>query len=92
VVDHEVADPDGADLPVAEQRLQGTVGLQRSSEVRREGLVKDEQVDLVDAELAGTLLETVQGLVVAPRRPWNTYLASPWPPSWRLRIRLIARR
>jgi hypothetical protein len=65
VIDHEVADPDGADLPVAQQRLQGAVGLQRPSEVRRQGLVQDEQVDLVDTELAGALVEAAQGLVVA---------------------------
>ena len=62
VVDHEVADPDRADLPVGEQRLQRPVRLQGRLELRRQRLVQDQQVDLVDAELAGALLEPVQGL------------------------------
>ena len=44
VRDHEVADPDRADLAVSEQRLQGTVGLQGPVEGRRQGLVQDQQV------------------------------------------------
>ena len=64
VLDHEVADPDRTDLAVSEQGLQGTVGLQRPVERRRQRLVQDQQVDLVDAELAGALLEAVQRLVV----------------------------
>ena len=55
VLDHEVADPDRADLAVSEQRLQGPVGLQGPVERRRQRLVQDQQVDLVDAELAGAL-------------------------------------
>ena len=65
MLDHEVADPDRADLAVGEQRLQGTVGLQGPVERRRQRLVQDQQVDLVDAELAGALLEAVQRLVVS---------------------------
>ena len=65
MVDHEVADPDRADLAVGEQGLQGPVRLQGRLELRRQRLVQDQQVDLVDAELAGALLEAVQGLVVA---------------------------
>jgi hypothetical protein len=45
--------------------LQGAVGLQGLVELRRQGLVQDQQVDLVDAELAAALVEAVQGLVVA---------------------------
>ena len=52
-------------LPVVEQRLQRPVGLQGLVEGRGQRLVQDQQVDLVDAELAGALLETVQRLVVA---------------------------
>ena len=52
VVDHEVADPDGAHLAVVEQRLQRPVRLQGLVELRRQRLVQDQQVDLVDAELA----------------------------------------
>ncbi len=65
VVDHEVGDPDGADLAVGQQGLQRPVGRQGLVELRRQRLVQDQQVDLVDAELAGRLLEAVQGLVVA---------------------------
>jgi hypothetical protein len=65
VLNHEVADPDSAYLPVAEQRLQGPVGPQGRLEVRRQRLVQEQQVDLVDSELAGALLEAVQRLVVA---------------------------
>jgi hypothetical protein len=56
VLDHEVADTDRADLAVSEQRLQGLVGIQGPVERRRQRLVQDQQVDLVDTELAGALL------------------------------------
>ena len=62
---HEVADADGADLAVLEQRLQCPVSLERLAEVRRQRLVQDQQVDLVDAELAGALVEGVQRLVIS---------------------------
>jgi len=65
VLDHEVVDADRADLAVSEERLQGTVGLQGPVERRWQRLVEDQQVDLIDAELAGALLEAVQRLVVA---------------------------
>jgi hypothetical protein len=65
VVDHEVADADGADLAVGQERLERSVGLEGHVEVRGQRLVQDEQVDLVDAELGGALLEPVQRLVVA---------------------------
>src|SRR3954464_11886465 len=41
------------------------VGLERAVEGARQGLVEDEQVDLLDAELGGALLEVMQRLVVA---------------------------
>jgi hypothetical protein len=65
VVDHEVAHADRADLAVGQQRLQGAVRLEGPVEGRGERLVEDQQVDLLDAELARALLETVQRLVVA---------------------------
>jgi hypothetical protein len=65
VLDHEVADADGADLAVLEQRLQRPVSLKRLVEVGRQRLVQDQQVDLVDAELAGALVEGVQRLVTS---------------------------
>ena len=65
MLDHEVADPDRADLAAREQRLQGTVGLQGPIERRRQPLVQDQQVDRVDGELPGALLEAVQRLVVS---------------------------
>jgi hypothetical protein len=64
VVDHEVADPDGPDLAVLEQRLERAVRLQGLVEVRRECLVQDQQLDPVVAELGGALVEAVQPLVV----------------------------
>src|ERR1700761_544116 len=64
VLDHEVADADGADLAVLEQRLQRPVCLERLVEVGRQRLVQDQQVDLVDAEFAGALVEGVQRLVI----------------------------
>ena len=61
VLDHEVADSDGADLAVLEQRLKRAVGRRSLVEVRRQRLVQDQQVDLVEAQLPGALVETVQG-------------------------------
>jgi hypothetical protein len=68
VLDHEVADADGLYLPIAEQRLQGPVGLQGRLEVRGQRLVQNQQFDLVNSELAGALVEAVQCLVVARSR------------------------
>jgi hypothetical protein len=65
VVDHEVADADRADLAAGDQCLEGAVGLQGAVERRGQRLVEDQEVDLVDAELAGALLEAVQCLVVS---------------------------
>ena len=65
MLDHEVADPDRADLAVIQQGLQGRVGLQGPLERGRQRLVQDQQVDLVDAEFPGALLEGVQRLVVS---------------------------
>jgi hypothetical protein len=65
VVDHEVADADCADLVVREQRLERPVGLERPVEGAGQGLVEDEQVDVVDAELPAALLEAVQRLLVS---------------------------
>ena len=62
---HEVADADGADLAVGEQLLERPVGVEGAVERRGQRLVQDQQVDLVDAELAGALVERVQGRVVA---------------------------
>ena len=64
VIDHEVADPDRTDLTVGQQLLQGAVCLQGLVEFRRQRLVQDQQVDLLDAELASALVEAVQRLVV----------------------------
>ena len=64
VVGHEVGDADGPDLAVGKQRLQGAVGVDREVEPAGERLVQDQQVDRVDAELAGGLVERVQRRVV----------------------------
>jgi len=68
VLDHEVTDSDRADLAVGEEGLQGTVGLEGPVERRRQRLVQDQQVDLLDAELSGALRERVQRLVVSVSR------------------------
>ena len=52
-------------LPSASSCLERPVGLEGAVESVGQGLVEDQQVDLVDAELAGALVEAVQGLVVA---------------------------
>ena len=52
-------------LPSARSVSRARYALERRLEVRGQGLVQDQQVDLVDAELAGALLEAVQRLVVA---------------------------
>lgn len=65
VVDHEVADTDRPDLTVGQELLLGAVGGEGLVELGRQGLVQEQQVDPVDAELCGALLEAVQGLVVA---------------------------
>ncbi len=51
MLDHEIADPDRADLALSEEGLEGAVGLQGSVERRRQCLVEDKQVDLVDPSL-----------------------------------------
>ena len=65
VVDHEVADADRADLAVRQQGLERSVRRQRAVEVRGQGLVEDQEVDLVDTQLGRGLLEGVTRLVVA---------------------------
>lgn len=65
VVDHEVADAERANLAGGQQRLERAVGVERLLEVRRQSLVENQQVDLVDAELARALLEGMQRLAVA---------------------------
>ena len=81
MLDHEVADPDRADLAVSEQTLQRAVCPQRSVERRRQRLVEDQQVDLVDAKLAGALLEPVQSFVVPIVTDPDLRLQEDLPPS-----------
>lgn len=52
-------------FPVGQELLQRLVGADRASELAGQRLVQDQQVDLLDAELAGTLVERVQRLVVS---------------------------
>jgi hypothetical protein len=59
VVGHEVADADRADLAVGEECLERPVGVEGAVEGRGQRLVQEQQVDLVDAELAGALVERV---------------------------------
>jgi hypothetical protein len=68
VVGQEVGDANRPDLAVGQQRPQRTVRLQGEVEARGQGLVQDQQVDLVnlvDAEPAGGPVEGVQRGVVA---------------------------
>ena len=64
VCGHEVAHADRADA-VGEQLLERPVRVGDRVEGGWDRLVEDEQVEPVDAELAGALVERVQGLVVA---------------------------
>jgi len=51
--------------PIRQQHLQRVVRADRLVEVGGQPLVQQKQVDLLDPELAGTLVERVQRLVVA---------------------------
>jgi len=81
VLDHEVADPDRADLTVSQQTLQRAVCSQGSVERRRQRLVEDQQVDLIDTELAGALLEAVQSFVIPVVTDPDLRLQEDLPPS-----------
>lgn len=61
VVRQKVAHTDSPNSTVGQQPLERALGLNRVPEVLRHGLMKDEQVDLFDAEHRCTLLEGVQG-------------------------------
>jgi hypothetical protein len=65
MIGHEVADPGRPHPTVGEQCLQRAVRLQCQVEPGGQRLVQDQQIDPVDAELAGTLVEGVQGRLVA---------------------------
>jgi hypothetical protein len=54
-----------ARLALGEQLLERPVGVEREVEAARQRLVQDQQVEKVDAELAGALVERVQRGVVA---------------------------
>ena len=62
---HEVADPDGPHPPVRQQGLQGAIRIERQVELSPQWLVQKQQVNPLDTELPGTLVEPVQRLVVA---------------------------
>jgi hypothetical protein len=65
VIGHEVADPDRTDLAVGQELLQRLVGVDGELELAGQGLVQDQQVELVDPEFACALVEAVQRLAVA---------------------------
>jgi hypothetical protein len=65
VLGHEVAHADRADPALGEESLERPVGVEGAVEGRGQRLVQEQQVDLVDAELAGALVERVQRGVVA---------------------------
>ncbi|GAB3285069.1 hypothetical protein GCM10027456_80320 [Kineosporia babensis] len=56
---------DGPDLALGQQPLQRLVCLDRALEPVGGGLVQDQQVDLLDPELAGGLVESVQSSLEA---------------------------
>jgi hypothetical protein len=62
---HEVAYSNRADLALGKQGLERAVCLERAVERRRQRLVQDQHINLVDAQLSGALLEAVQRLVVS---------------------------
>jgi hypothetical protein len=62
VFDHEIAHADRTHFSVGEKLLECSVRTERPLEIGGEGLVEDEEIDLLDPEFAGALLETVQGL------------------------------
>src|SRR3989442_6689448 len=61
---HEVAYSDRPDTAVGEKRLERAVGVDREIKLAGQRLMKDEQVELVDAELARALVASVEGMVV----------------------------
>jgi hypothetical protein len=65
VVRHEVADADRAYLAIGEELLEGSVCVERQIEAACERLMQEQQVDLLDAELLGALVERVQRGVVS---------------------------
>ena len=62
---HEVAHADGAHHAVGEQLLERPVGLEGAVEGRGQGLLQEQQVEPVDAELPGALVEGAQRRVLA---------------------------
>lgn len=62
---HEIADTNGAYLAIGKEVLKGAIGIQGFVERGRQGLVQDQQIELLNAQFLGALFETVQGLVKA---------------------------
>ena len=58
---HEVAHADGAHAAVGQQLFQRLVRAEGAIELAGQRLVQDQQVDVIHAQLAGTLVEGVQG-------------------------------
>ena len=65
VVRHEVADANRPDAPISKQGLQRLVRGDGLFESVGGGLVQDEQVQIVDTELARRFVPGMQGLVIA---------------------------
>jgi len=65
VLGHEVADADRPHPAVRQQLLERPVGIQRQVETARQRLMQQQQVEALDAELAGALVECVQRVLVA---------------------------
>ncbi len=62
---HEVAYSDGAHLAIGEELLERSVGVEGAIEFRGNRLMEDQEVELLDPQLAGALFEPVPGRLVA---------------------------
>lgn len=62
---HEVADTNGAHLALIQQLFERLVRLDGFLEPSRSGLVQDQQIEVVDAQLGDRLLPSMQGLLDA---------------------------
>ena len=65
VIGHEVAHADGAHLAVGQQLLECSVGVEGEIKLARQRLMQQEQVEAIDSEFAGGLVERVERRVVS---------------------------
>src|SRR5699024_12842856 len=60
---HKVTDPDGANLPLFKESFQCAVGIEGLVKLAGHGLMQQQQVDDINAELASAFVKSVQGLI-----------------------------